>query len=407
MKTFIARQPILDRAKNTIGYELFFRDGINNAFPDISGDVATFRIIVDTFLSSGSRNLTSGKPAFLNFPQNLIVNNSASFLPNDKIVIEILEDVMPGNNVIQSLKKLRAEGYKIALDDFIFEESLLPLISIADIIKLDIKLLDFKEIEETMEKVNQNFNIKFLAEKVETIKEFEQSKQLGFSYFQGYFFEQPKIIQNKTSPASQKNIMSLVGEVSKKKIDFQKLQSLIKMDIGLSFRLLRLINSVYYKRAMEINTIKNAIIALGEDKTIRFIMMVAATEMAKGKPDELIKTSILRAIMAELTSPILKSKYSENELFTLGLFSNADAMLGITMENLMNEMPFTTRIKEGLLQKDNNFTSILNLISSFEKVDWTKRKNRCKDFNISEHEMQIIYMDALKKADSFLSYLAV
>jgi EAL and modified HD-GYP domain-containing signal transduction protein len=407
METFIARQPILDRTERTIAYELLFRDGINNVFPDIDGDVATFRIIIDTFLSSGSENLTNGKTAFINFPQNLIANNSATFLPKDKIVMEILEDVLPVNKVVQALKKLKDDGYIIALDDFIYEEKLLPLIALADIIKFDIKLLDFKEIEKIMEKLNKNFSIEFLAEKVETIKEFEQSKQLGFSYFQGFFFEQPKIIKNKTIPAYKKNLMSLVIEASKQKVDFTKLQSLIKMDIGLSFRLLKLINSAYYKRALKITTIKDAIVALGQNRIVRFIMMVAATVMATGKPEELIKTSIIRARMAELAGPILQSKYSENELFTLGLFSNADAMLGIPMEDLMNEIPFSTRIKKGLLHQGTDFTCILNLISSFEKVDWVKREGHCKNLKIDEQSMQIIYMDALKTADSFLSSLSV
>ena len=406
METFVARQPILDRAEKTIGYELLFRDGINNAFPDVDGDVATFRIIVDSFLSSGSENLTNGKTAFINFPKNLIVDHSAHFLQKDKIIIEVLEDVMPDKDVIQSLTKLKEEGYKIALDDFVYEKKLVPLILLADIIKIDLKLLDFNEIKETMQKLNKDFTIKFLAEKVETIREYNYSKQLGFSYFQGYFFVRPKIIKNKTIPTSKNNLMNLIGEASKKEVDFEKLQHLIRLDVGLSLRLLRLINSAYYKRAQKISTIKNAIIALGENRIIRFIMMVAAAEIAKGKPDELIKTSILRARMAELTGSILKSKYSENELFTLGLFSKADAMLDISMEDLMNEMPFTNRIKDGLLQKNIEFKNILQLISSFEKVDWSKRENLCKKLNITEHSIQNIYIDALKTADSFFSHIA-
>jgi c-di-GMP-related signal transduction protein len=405
MDTFVARQPILDRSKDTIAYELLFRDGIKNAFPDIDGDVATFRIIVDSFLSPGSDNLTHGKTAFINFTHNLIVNNSAGFLEKDKIFIEIIEDVLPDKDIINSLTKLKKNGYKIALDDFIYDDKLLPLIEFADIIKFDLTLLDLKTIEKTIQNLNKKFKLEYLAEKVETNEDFELTKQLGFSYFQGYFFHRPEIIQNKTIPASKENLMNLVGEASKNDIDFNKLQSLIELDIGLSLRLLKLINSAFYKRVQEINTIKNAIVALGEEKIKRFIMMVAATELAKGKPYELVKNSILRARMAELIGPILNSKYSENELFTLGLFSKVDAMLGISMENLMKEMPFTNKIKTGLLQKDNDFSSIIKLISSFEKADWSKRDNICKKLYIDEESIQDIYMDALKTADSFFNHI--
>lgn len=406
METFVARQPILDQAKNTIGYEILFRDGINNAFPETDGDIATVRIIVDTFLATGSENLTNGKTAFINFPQNLIVNDVANFLPREKIVIEILEDVMPAEDVIKSLTKLKNKGYTIALDDFIYRDKFIPLVELTNIIKFDLKILDFTEIKKIMGKLKKKFSIEFLAEKVETIKEFEISKNLGFSYFQGYFFEKPEIIQNKIIPASQKNIMNLVVEATKKKMNFEKLQTMIKMDIGLSLRLLKLINSAYYRRAHKINTIKDAIVALGENRIIRFIMMAAAIELSKNKPDELIKISILRARMAEMTGPMLKSKFSANELFTMGLFSNADAMLGITMDNLLKEMPFTDRIKSGLLQKDNDFNCIIDIISYFEKVDWINRKNCCKNYNITELAMQNIYIDALKTADSFFNQIA-
>ncbi len=154
MKVFVARQPILDKNKKTYAYEIFFRDGIKNAFPDMDGDIATLKLISNSFGIMGIDSISNGKPVFINFPQDLIEKQILLYLPKEQLVIEVLEDVKAENLVVESVNKFKKKGYTIALDDFVYHKDLQPLINKADIIKFDFRISSPAEIREMIENLS-------------------------------------------------------------------------------------------------------------------------------------------------------------------------------------------------------------------------------------------------------------
>ncbi|MCF8044829.1 MAG: HDOD domain-containing protein [Desulfarculaceae bacterium] len=403
MNSFVARQPILDEKERTVAYEILFRNGIENEFPDVEGDKATFRIIADTFLASGFKEVTGGKKAFINFPENLIVNMAPRFLPSEQIVVEVLENVTPTKEVLESIRRLKKDGYTIVLDDFMFLEGLEPLVEAASMIKVDFKLLSVTEIQAMLERLKLYSGLKFLAEKIETYDQFEQARELGFSYFQGFFFARPRLLKSRTIPISENNLFRMISEVSKENVDFSKVTSVIQNDVAVSLRLLRLVNSAYYRRMSRIDSVRDAVVMLGQDRIKRFVMMLFAADIAEGKADELIKVSISRARMAEEAGALLNIKFSRDELFTLGLFSNVDAMLGIRMEDLVTQLPFSEKINNALLRKNTAFSNLLFIIKLFERGFLKKAHHFCTRLKVKEEEMLDIYLDSLKMADNFVN----
>lgn len=194
MEVFVARQPIFDRNSDVFGYELLFRSGQNNCYDGIDENTATLKVISNSLSIIGMENLTKNKRAFINFPYQMLIDGTATALPKESVVIEILENVSPDFHIINECRKLKQLGYMLALDDFILKPEYKPLIELADIIKVDFLLTKSVERESIIKQINSK-KIKFLAEKVETKEDYEQAYNLGYSYFQGYFLSKPVIIK--------------------------------------------------------------------------------------------------------------------------------------------------------------------------------------------------------------------
>jgi len=298
MDIFIARQPIFSRHKKLFGYELLHRGSLDNVFPGINGDRATSDLVTNTFLNIGLDKLVSSKWAWINFTEQHLLDKTALTLPASKVIVEILEHVPPTPEIIAACTELKEKGYTLALDDFVFAEKFGPLIELADIIKIDFFEQSLPEINQVKERLKEK-KIKFLAEKIETYTQFDAAREMGFSLFQGYFFSQPEVLKKKEIPTSQINLLSLLAEVNKKDVNLDKVEQLITPDVSVSYKLLRYINSAYYYLLNEVTSIKHALVYLGASGTRQFVSLIATAEIASDKPDELLRTSIIRARLCE------------------------------------------------------------------------------------------------------------
>ena len=401
MEIYVARQPVFNKNKRLYGYELLFRDGLSNAFPDIDGDTATSKLLSNSFFSIGMNQLTSGKTAFINFPQSLLLKKVPMMFPSEKMIVEVLEDVDPTEQVISACNEIAKAGYSLALDDFVFKNEIQPLIELADIIKIDFMLTPIDEIQKIVNRFERK-NIKLLAEKIETYEDFKNALSMGFLYFQGYFFSKPEIISGKEIAPYKITLLQIVGEANKKDCSFEKLEKLINRDVSISYKLLRYINSAFFKRACEISSIKHAIVLLGEMEVKRFISMVATAELASDKPDELVRASIIRARMCELLGLHSHNGADISELFLMGLFSLIDAMLDNNMEDIMQSLPLSKNIKQALLEEKGDLADYLKLVSSYESANWETFSSIISNINVDEKKFPEFYQEAVSWADSYL-----
>lgn len=399
MDIYVARQPIFDKKRRIFGYELLFRDGMSNFFPDIDGDTATSKLLSNSFFNTGIEKITGLKLAFINFTQDLLLKKIPLMLPCDKIVVEILEDVEPEDNVVSACSEMVKKGYSIALDDFLYEKKREPLVALANIIKFDFKSTPFSVIEQTMEKLAE-YRVQYLAEKVETYEEFRKALKAGFNYFQGYFFSKPEVIKRKDISSSQINLLKIMAEFSKKDYTVQELETIIIRDVALAYKLLRHVNSAYFGIANNISSIKQAIVLLGEKEVRRFFSLMSMAKLADEKPDELIRASIVRARFCELTGELYGPEVNSSELFTLGLFSLIDAILDAPMKNLMENLPLSENIREVLTDQKGDLKDFLSLAVSYETGNWDGVEANARSLGLNNMDIPSRFLEAIKWADN-------
>lgn len=402
MEVYVARQPIFNQNQKIYGYELLFREGMDNFFSGIDGNIATSKVLSNSFFNIGIKTITGRGLAFINFTRDLLLRQVPELFPKEKLVVEVLEDVEPEESVIKACKELSNEGYSIALDDFFYHSGMEPLVRLSNIIKFDFKATLPGEIAENIEKLS-GYNVRLLAEKVENQEEFLMALEMGFHYFQGYFFSKPEIFKGKDISGAKMNLLEVMAEVNKTDFKFDKVEEIIARDVAISYKLMRYINSAFFRRINEISSIKQAIVLLGEKGIRSFLSLIAMSKLAEDKPDELVRSSIIRAKFCELVGMNNGSRVNSSELFTLGLFSLIDAILNETMENLMETLPLSENIKQALIHGKGDLSDYLRLVISYEKGEWDAVSTLIEGIAVDEKNLPKFYLDALGWADAFTS----
>lgn len=399
MYFYAARQPILDKEKKLIGYELLFRDGVDNVFPDIDGDEATSRLIEGSQFNFGLEDLTDNKPAFINFTLDTLQKGYPLLLGKDHVVVEILETIQPGKRLLALVKDLKEKGYTLALDDYIHRPVWRHFYPFIDIIKIDFLSSEAESIKEVIEAIKPFPHIKLLAEKVETHEKYQLALDLGFSYFQGFFFSKPEMVQSKTLPPSEMALAELLYETSSVDLNLKKITEVFERDVNLSYKLLRYSNSAAFKRRAEISTIKQALIVLGSEEIKRFLSLLFAAQVAADKPAELIRLSLTRARFAELLA-ISHGKFRDTGMaFLTGMMSLMDAILDEEMSSVMNKLPLANDIKVALLKDEGLLASYLRLVKQYEQANWQNANEIQQALGLKPEEVPDAYHDAVNWAN--------
>ncbi|MBU0993885.1 MAG: HDOD domain-containing protein [Proteobacteria bacterium] len=398
MEVYVARQPILDFKKNLYAYELLFRDGLTNYFPDINGDEATSRVLSSSFFTIGLEKITGKKLAFINFTKNLLHQEVPLLFPKKTTVIEILENVNPEQAIIERLKQFSKKGYTIALDDFKLRTGMKSLIEVSDIIKIDFRLTPPQHLEPLVINLKAR-GVKLLAEKVETMEEFQKASELGFDYFQGYFFCKPEILTARDVSSTNLNLLTIMAEVNKEDFDFDKIESVMTQDVSISYKLLRYINSAFFRVSQEITSIKQAALYLGQDELRRFVSLIAMSKIASRKPEELVRHACVKARFCEAAGKKSNTGVDPNELFMVGLFSSIDAILDQPMPVILKKLPLSKRIKLTLTGIKTEHSIYLDLIYRYEKGEWGNVRKLSSLLSIPEEEIPPIYLYACECAN--------
>jgi len=398
----VGRQSIYDRDLNVIAYELLYRteEQTSQAPAKFDGNVATTKVMLNTFLEIGLDNIVNGKIAFINLTEDFLLGEFEIPVFGHKVVMEVLEDVKPSAEVIQGIKSLKEKGFDIALDDFSFQEEFMPLIEHADLIKVDITLLDKAALEGHVSKIKQEREIKLLAEKIETQEEYDFCKSLGFDFFQGYFLEKPHIVKGQKLPANKLAILQLLTKLQNPDVEIDELEKLIVNDASLSFKLIRYVNSPAYNTGQNITSIKQVLMLLGLNNLRQWVTLIALSGI-DDKPSDLIRISLVRAKMCENIAEIAKQK-SPQEFFLLGLFSLLDAMLDQPLAQILKAIPIKQELKNALLKHEGMRGNILQCVIAYEHGDIANLK--CGKIKTSL--MRKIYLESLEWVEAALSGLA-
>ena len=394
MDVFLARQPIFDEKMNVIAYELLYRAGNDNEANFLNGESATGEVIINSLVLLGLDKITGGKKAFINFTKDTIIKELPKLFSSDSLVVEILEDVVPTNEFISECLVLKELGYTIALDDFISEYEYDEIINLSDILKVDFLLTSVDERKLIIEKY-RNRNIKFLAEKVETKEEYIEAMEMGYSYFQGYFFSKPVVLSSNDVRTFSATYARILNELNNEEPDYIILGEIIETDMAMSYKLLRLINSPAFSSRNKISSITHALTMLGLKEIRNWISLLMIRDLGKEQPSEVIITSLIRGKMCELLSKETSLKSRSSEAFLMGLFSLIDVILSRRLDELIDELPLSQDIKDALVDEESDFSNVLSIVKCYEHGEWDVLKILLEKLNINFEKIYYIYLEAI------------
>lgn len=395
MEVYVGRQPIFDNKNKVVAYELLFRNSLENKYKEDDGERATLEVIINTFYTLGSNEVTEGKKAFINFTEEMIHTDIFSIISPDKVAVEILESIEPTEEVTEKCRHLKEMGYTIALDDFIYNEKYMELINYTDIIKVDFRASGPAERKEIIKKIS-NSKIKFLAEKVESYEEFEEALKLGYSYFQGYFFSKPQILVGKDITESDYATINIMNELNSSSFSISSIEKIILSDVALSFNLLKYINSASFGLASKISSIRSALNLLGENEIKKWLHFALLRGINENKPSELYNTALIRAKFSETITQLINREDLSYNSYLIGMFSLLDAIFDKPMKYILDKIAISEDMKGILLGQKCIRKDILSLVVAYESGDWDKVDKFVKEFNIKEKELTKAYLNSIK-----------
>jgi c-di-GMP-related signal transduction protein len=383
----VSRQPIYDRKGKLFAYELLYRNQFDNS-ENSDGDASTAEVLRNTFLEIGLPHLVGDNLAFVNLTSGFILGDYCSALPPDRVVLEVLETVVPDDAIIRALSRLSDKGYKIALDDFVYSDDKIPMLEIADYVKVDFRMFNPQEISDLVERLKP-FKVQLLAEKVETHEEFDRARESGFDYFQGYFFCQPRTLKASRIPLNRLSHLRLITQLKDSDASVAEMEKLIKQDIAVSYNLLRFVNSALVSPVQRVESIAHAIQMVGI-RQIRVWASVLLLSTFEDKPRELTITALFRGRMAELLA-IAQRWPNPDAYFTVGLFSVVDALLDRPMPDALDLLPFNDEIRGALLRREGKMGAVLRCVWAYETANW----NDVECGNLSLFTIRKCYLESL------------
>ncbi len=398
---YVARQPIMDRRARVHGYELLFRAGPEAGFRG-DGNLAT-RTMLDNTVLFGLEKLTGGLPAFVNCTYEALTGELIHVLPRALTVLEILETLEPTPDLIAACRRLKTLGFRLALDDFVWEPRFQPLVELADYIKVDFVLSPPDQRKRLIHRV-KGMPIALLAEKVETQEEYQQACDEGFTLFQGYYFCRPTLLENRKVPANRLSQIEILHLLRDESLELKRITRLVKRDASLTYRLLRLVNSPLCAVRQEVNSIQSALLAVGEDAFRRIATLAITSELNANQPPELLRMAFIRARFCEEAAAFCA--LDPTEQYLLGMLSLLPAMLRMPMPELTPALPLRGPVRRALEGVANTVRILLAWLEFHERGDWAACVRAADASCLNEEQLLNIYAGAVLWAEDALRLAA-
>ena len=397
-KYLIGRQPILDRNEQVYAYELLFRSA-NSLSQAVVSDAsqATASVILNTLAGFGIKQILGHSLGFINLELDILMSDSIELLPKDMVVLELLETLQVSQVLVDRCRELKEEGFTLALDDHEFNPVYEELYQIIDIVKVDLMATPVDTLGPVIERYS-SYPFKLLAEKVETKDEFLKCLDLGFEYFQGYYFAKPSLIEKKKiddGGAAQLRLMRQLMDDA----DVDEIEKTFRSSPGLTYKLLLLVNSVGFSSRQKIQTVRHAIAMLGRTQIKRWVQLAMfASDDTRGLENPLVDMAAVRGGFMEQIATVCPqlrgNRDAPDQAFMTGILSLLESIYDIPMDQIAAELNLSDDVQQALLKREGIYGSLLALAEALEQVDFVAASLLIGELSIPYSEV----MDAQVKA---------
>ena len=362
----VGRQAIFDRELEVFAYELLYRDaGGRCSFTD--GDMASSLTVLNAFMEIGLDRITGPYKAFINLTRPFFVDMPPIPFSRDRVVLEILEDVNVDEELLLGISSMAGHGFELAMDDYNFQPQLQPILPLVSYIKVEIQPGGMEELTRRMPELRAT-GARLLAEKVETVEQFEQLKALGFDYFQGYFFARPSIVRTDRVEENSAMVVRLLARLNDPDVPMQEVIELVSRDPGLSFKVLRYVNSAGIGLRSKVESIQRAVVLMGLARIRAWATLFAMAGLGN-RPLEILNVGLLRANLCERLCRLCGSGTPETA-YTVGLLSVLDLMLSQPLAGLMDQLPLSDEVKRAIVAHEGGYGKLLEAAVTLERNEW-------------------------------------
>lgn len=400
---FLGRQPILNALQEIVGYELLFRSSEKNLSDFESQNQACMSVITSALSGFGFNEVLGNKAGFINVTEEVLFSDLIEILPQEQTILEILESVRLNDETRQRCFALKSKGYRIALDDHVFGAEHLELYRFVDIVKIDILETDPAMLPD-IAKGLQQFPVQLLAEKVETLEQFEDCLGMGFELFQGYFFARPVVLKQKRLEPSKIAMLHLLGNLHAD-ADFGTIEDSFRTAPELSISLLKLVNSVCTGLREKIRSLRHAIIILGLDKLRRWVQLALfASSDSRGINNPLLEMAAVRGRLMELLlmerHGLQRNCEKVEAAFMTGILSLVDVLMDTSIDVIVNELGLSDEISAALLHREGELGVLLSLAETLEQTNFGEVQELVINADISLVDLLAAQLDAYNWRDS-------
>ena len=404
MFAHIARQPVFDRGKRIVGYELLYRGGSGDTADIRDGDEATRSVLTDALTVFGISQLTDRLPAYINFTRNLLLNDFAYLADPKEIVVEIMGDVEIDYRLISKVQALRKAGYRVALDGYDGGVRYDRILQSVNVVRVDFSVESRIRQRDLISKLNYG-GIQPLAEKIETYDDFIAARDMGFVLFQGYFFEKPVNLAKKVPTLSQSPYGALLTRLLEPAPDYDACAEIIANDAVLTYLFMRQLRTTDYRRGDRLQEIRRGFLMMGTEGLRRWACLVVLRQSNVTHSDESARRAYLRGCFIERLMERADTTIPPREGFLLGLFSLMDRVTGIRLESLLREINLGTELANAILGTAENEYSAFLLYAVIYEMENPKLILPDIRLELDGQQVASLYMECIANTDAAFARL--
>ncbi|MCW5804721.1 MAG: HDOD domain-containing protein [Deltaproteobacteria bacterium] len=397
LHAYVGRQAVFDRNLKVVAYELLYRDSEENRARIDDPDQATATTMLNAVVELGLDKLVGELPIFVNLPAAFLLKRYPVPLPPERTYLEVLEDVPVTPELIDAIKGFRAEGFKIALDDFLLTDQTRPLVPLADLIKVDVLGVPRDDIDEQFDELRPLCKT-LLAEKISTHDEMAHYHLIGFDLFQGHFLQMPIVERGRRLPHNRAALVQVLAKLYQPNIDLRAVEAMLSAEVGLSVRLLKLASSAALSRGAPIANLGQAIARLGTQQIAALVLLVLVAGF-DDKPFELARQALIRARMCEALART--TNVPPDQLFTAGLLSLLDALLDRPLDEIVDDIPVTPLIRGALVGGTGSAAKIVDAARAQDHGDFA----RVASTGFTAQKVFVAWYEAIRWADEIIAQL--
>ncbi len=395
---FLGRQPILDPDRRIVGYELLFRSS-DCSYADIRDySLASANVILNALTEFGIGEILGKHRGFFNVDGEMLMSDALELLPREKVVIELLETIEVTDAVVKRCRDLKKKNFVLALDDNIYSAASIPLYEIVDIVKVDVLQVSAMDLPAMAERLRK-WPMALLAEKVETLEQFALCREIGFEFYQGYYFARPSVLQQKRLDSSRIALMDLLNQITAE-AELDTLEECFKKSPNLAYNLLRLVNSVAFGLREKIRSLRHALMVLGERQLQRWITLALFTCTENGQAvSPMLEIAVLRGRLMELL--ILRAGNDRRDddyperAFIVGLLSLADLLFETSIDEILAHLNLTDEIRTALVGREGQLGGLLQMVEKLEQNEFDAVAQLLDDFDLTPEDLLAAQMSSI------------